>query len=103
MTRSSPSTSFSPVIVIPSISNTHALIAHRLYVMLIYSTIHKHTPQSAFILSLMCAASHAHLTGTEWITLKIQNLYYMSLSKPGASAEQVQASSLSKHIRSIVT
>ena len=71
--------------------------------MLIYSTIHKHTPQSAFLLSLMCDASHAHLTGTDLITLIIQTLYYMTLSKPGASAEQVQASSLSKHIRSIVT
>jgi len=71
--------------------------------MLIYSTIYKHIPQSAFLLSLMCAASHAHLTGTDLITLIIQTLYYMTLSKPGASAEQVQASSLSKHIRSIVT
>jgi len=60
--------------------------------MLIYSTIHKHTPQSAFLLSLMCAASHPN--NTEFIL--------HDADKPGSSAEQVQASSLSKHIRSIV-
>jgi hypothetical protein len=51
----------------------------------------------------MCAASHAHLTGTDMIALIIQSLYYKTLSKAGASAEQVQTSSLPKHIRSIVT
>jgi hypothetical protein len=56
-----------------------------------------------FLLSLICAASHAHLTGTDLITIIIESLYYMTLSKLGASAEQVQASSLPKHIRSIAT